>query len=318
VDLFFLLSGFVIAHAYNGRLGGGMTLLTFVRIRLIRLFPVYLIGTGLGLAYFLLRMRLEPGKPIGLVYLGRETLLSVLMLPQIGKATLPGLYPFDPAAWSLFLEVLANIAYAAVFRLITTRRLMIFVAASGVLLAWISWPHGSLDIGMSTETILGGAVRCGFGFSLGTLLYRLRPKRQIAPPEVGLYLALLVFATHPTPSLRWGYDLAAAFLVFPILMMISTHTKVGRRQAAFEFGALLSYPIYLLHTPLLLIGLGIYKALTHADPAGAVPFAGLAVIAVVFVASYVTASWIDLPVRRFLTALAARRRGRSPAAAPVA
>jgi peptidoglycan/LPS O-acetylase OafA/YrhL len=137
VDLFFLLSGFVIAHAYNGRLGGGMTLLTFVRIRLIRLFPVYLIGTGLGLAYFLLRMRLEPGKPIGLVYLGRETLLSVLMLPQIGKATLPGLYPFDPAAWSLFLEVLANIAYAAVFRLITTRRLMIFVAASGVLLAWI-------------------------------------------------------------------------------------------------------------------------------------------------------------------------------------
>src|SRR3569832_284109 len=39
VDLFFLLSGFVIAHAYDRKIENGMGFGTFVAIRLIRLYP---------------------------------------------------------------------------------------------------------------------------------------------------------------------------------------------------------------------------------------------------------------------------------------
>ena len=58
VDLFFLLSGFVIAHAYDRKIENGMGFGTFLAIRLIRLYPLYLAGTLLGFFYLLIKNRL--------------------------------------------------------------------------------------------------------------------------------------------------------------------------------------------------------------------------------------------------------------------
>jgi peptidoglycan/LPS O-acetylase OafA/YrhL len=44
VDFFFLLSGFVLAHAYGEKLNDGMTSCQFMRCRLIRLYPLYLLA----------------------------------------------------------------------------------------------------------------------------------------------------------------------------------------------------------------------------------------------------------------------------------
>ncbi|WP_286772069.1 acyltransferase [Sphingomonas sp. 66-10] len=55
VDLFFAMSGFVLANAYDARLAGGMKAGAFLRARLIRLFPFYLFALLLStieLAYF--------------------------------------------------------------------------------------------------------------------------------------------------------------------------------------------------------------------------------------------------------------------------
>ena len=49
VDLFYLVSGFVVAHAYRDRLAAGGFVWTFVKTRIIRLYPLYLFGLGLGL-----------------------------------------------------------------------------------------------------------------------------------------------------------------------------------------------------------------------------------------------------------------------------
>jgi len=306
VDFFFLLSGFVIAHAYNRRLAEGMSVTSFFRIRLIRLFPIYLLGTVLGVLYVLLRMHVEPGKPVDMLDLGRATLMSAFMLPQMWKSSFPGFFPFDPAAWSLFFEILANIAYAATFRLITTRRLVIFTSLAGLALACTTVVRGSLDIGMTPDTFWSGALRCAFGFGLGTLLYRFRPRRLVAPPEAGIALTFVVFLLQPSLAQRWVYDLCAVLVAFPALLMMSAHTDVGRRRGVFELAALLSYPIYLLHPPLIVIGEGLYKALRHADPALGRPAFGVAMLVVVLLASYVAARWADAPARRFLSACAAK------------
>jgi peptidoglycan/LPS O-acetylase OafA/YrhL len=50
VDFFFILSGFVLAHAYEDRLLAEMTPTQFLCLRLIRLYPLYLIGTLIGIA----------------------------------------------------------------------------------------------------------------------------------------------------------------------------------------------------------------------------------------------------------------------------
>lgn len=44
VDFFFILSGFVLAHAYGLRLREGLTAIQFMTIRFIRLYPLYLLA----------------------------------------------------------------------------------------------------------------------------------------------------------------------------------------------------------------------------------------------------------------------------------
>jgi peptidoglycan/LPS O-acetylase OafA/YrhL len=44
VDFFVALSGFVLAHAYGQRLRGGMPASEFMTVRLIRLYPLYLLA----------------------------------------------------------------------------------------------------------------------------------------------------------------------------------------------------------------------------------------------------------------------------------
>jgi peptidoglycan/LPS O-acetylase OafA/YrhL len=49
VDLFFLLSGFVVAAAYEHRLASGMSAARFMAIRIVRLYPLYLVGLLIAL-----------------------------------------------------------------------------------------------------------------------------------------------------------------------------------------------------------------------------------------------------------------------------
>jgi peptidoglycan/LPS O-acetylase OafA/YrhL len=44
VDLFFVLSGFVLAHAYEGRFRAGLGPAGFAAIRYLRFYPLYLVG----------------------------------------------------------------------------------------------------------------------------------------------------------------------------------------------------------------------------------------------------------------------------------
>ncbi len=62
VDLFFMLSGFVIAAAYDDRLRTGrLNSLRFMLVRYIRLWPLYLFGTLLGA--FVLYFKTIHGNP---------------------------------------------------------------------------------------------------------------------------------------------------------------------------------------------------------------------------------------------------------------
>jgi peptidoglycan/LPS O-acetylase OafA/YrhL len=55
VDFFFLLSGFVIGYAYEHRLLANLSVTGFIRIRLIRLYPLILVGTIFGFLVFCLK-----------------------------------------------------------------------------------------------------------------------------------------------------------------------------------------------------------------------------------------------------------------------
>ena len=55
LDFFFILSGFVIAYAYDDRWGKSMSSGNFFKRRLIRLHPMVVMGAVLGVITFLLQ-----------------------------------------------------------------------------------------------------------------------------------------------------------------------------------------------------------------------------------------------------------------------
>ncbi|RYE24853.1 MAG: acyltransferase, partial [Sphingobacteriaceae bacterium] len=118
VDFFFCLSGFVIAYAYDNRL---QTIGTwqFFKLRLIRLHPLVIIGSVLGLLSFVF----DPFSNLHQLYQGSKMLLmfvaSCLLIPYpLVKERYFNLFHLNPPSWSLFWEYMANIAYAlALYRL---------------------------------------------------------------------------------------------------------------------------------------------------------------------------------------------------------
>src|SRR6185436_7513530 len=74
---------------------------------------------------------------------------NAFMLPAPFTDAEAHLYPANPPAWSLGLEILANLVFAAVAPKLTTRRLAAFVAVSAVLMVVAVGMHGHLSVGAS-------------------------------------------------------------------------------------------------------------------------------------------------------------------------
>ncbi|MCF8483377.1 MAG: acyltransferase [Rhodospirillum sp.] len=103
VDIFFILSGFVIANAYGRKMDAGtLSLGGFFLVRLVRLYPMYVISLCLAIPAYLYGLT-EPGAPLSGMEIPVMIGLSLLILPGIYN---PGglLFPINGPYWSLFYE----------------------------------------------------------------------------------------------------------------------------------------------------------------------------------------------------------------------
>src|SRR4051794_36570022 len=175
VDFFFLLSGFVIARAYDERLQRTMTWRQFMIVRLIRLYPMLFAGTAMGAVLF-----------IAVHFQKHELSAATTLLVATGSfALIPaGLaagtvaYPLNIAAWSLFFEFAANALYGSPFGRLNNRRLTVFVCVSGVAMVPMAlWGGPYIEIGFGSPlAFLLGAVRVTYPFWIGVLLRVIRYK----------------------------------------------------------------------------------------------------------------------------------------------
>ena len=95
VDVFFVLSGYVIAFSYDHRfVGGTMTTRSFVVTRLIRLYPMYLLGLMLGVLWVLAKLR--AGLVFELVAAERIDLAILLAGSPSGLRSRPPVDAGDP------------------------------------------------------------------------------------------------------------------------------------------------------------------------------------------------------------------------------
>ena len=300
VDFFFVLSGFVIAHAYGTRLQTGMSFVAFARARLTRLYPLYLAGTALGLITVL---AVRPGLTAGPVGIAVTTLSALAMVP----AKLAGvryLFPLDNPAWSLLYELVANAVFALALGWLKPVRLLQLVVTFLGGLVLVALIHHSLSVGPKWDRIAipGALVRVGFSFFAGVLIERYRPGWSIRSDLAALGVALAPLGLCLVLPYIGGADLAIDAVLFPAIVWLGAgvqpRSRVGATGSA-EAGRL-SYAAYTLHFPiLLLMQAGLAGRLA---PAAAMALTGAAVI----VASGLATHLYDEPVRRWFTRRTAR------------
>ncbi|CAN5344381.1 acyltransferase [soil metagenome] len=316
VDLFFILSGFVIAKAYDRRFEGGMTPWRFFVIRLIRLWPLYILGTAIGLALAGLAL-LHHAHGWTWPVLATTAPFSLLMLPNPFHEVL---YPVNQPAWSLLFELLVNLAYAVFWKpLQRTGVLLAILAMAGAGLVYVVLWEGSADVGFSWPGVGGGLIRAVFGFTLGVTLRRLPPAPALPGFFAAVLMALSVLALLPDRDVAWAvpYNLAIIMLVFPVGIWIGASVRPGGGLLRLcSFLGLTSYAVYAVHRPLIVGTFSVMEVL-HIRPEAVAPWSGAAFILALIPFCWIVDRVYDTPFRAFLTRRLTRN-GLPPATQPAA
>jgi peptidoglycan/LPS O-acetylase OafA/YrhL len=338
VDFFFILSGFVIMHSYGRRLATGMSTTDYVLRRVIRLYPMAMIGMLLGAVSLYLYCRLGNGD-YSLREIGASTLSNLLLVPFLGDrsiAWLDGvsvtghLFPGNNPMWSIFFEMVASLAFIGLCRLPagTLRRTSItsflLLIVFGLFYSFMDYHTDSPSYGggWSTSSALGGFPRVFYGFTCGMLLYKvgeiplvgghvtrlLAPTGKIAalPPTLRCLLAyaLLALCLMLPIGLNGFYFLFVIALAGPLLILFASRIELrdGAMLSVSRILGWLSYPLYCLHMPVLLLT-------RYADRTyGIGRWLPTAVIffGAVFLLAWLLGKLIDEPVRGWLTGQSSR------------
>lgn len=307
VDLFFVLSGFVIANAYDKRFARGMTAWQFMLIRVVRLFPLYLLGTLLGVASAWTAWIFGQGG-LSTAALVVATVTSLFMLPSPTWKEMMVLMPINIPGWSLFFEMVANLVYAVVWRHLSIKIVLIIMVASAGGLVLAMAQHGSGNVGPVWSTFFGGFPRVAFSFFAGVVMFmmlRNRDRRATWTAYLMPLALIVLFLVHPgSGPFRYLFDLVCVFVLFPLLVYAGIRSEPPAAQL-FSFLGRISYPIYVLHFPVYLTAtrglgmLGVSPAAWH----------GIIMLGGLIVGSWALDRWFDQPIRRII----GQRVMRSPA-----
>jgi len=248
VDLFFVLSGFVLAHSYQARLDAGMTAIRFMRLRFIRLYPLYALGLAIAVAAVVFEAFCGIAPP---AWVDVAALLAVLMLPSPVYGVPAGVFPLNGPSWSLFFELMANAVMGAGWRVLTNRVLAVACVAFGASLISVTINLRNANFGDLWITFPVGFDRTCFSFFVGVLLYRLHERVPLRfNPWFVLALAGAALAYGPPQAWRAAYDLFWILCGFPLLVVGAAHVEPRRFSAVFGLLGTVSYPVYIIHDPL--------------------------------------------------------------------
>ena len=314
VDFFFLLSGFVVAYAYDDR-WDRMTVGEFFKRRLIRLQPMVVMGNIFGALMFYL----QAGPTFPLIATTPVWKLIVVML--VGCAMLPlrpsmdirgwhEMNPLDGAVWSLFFEYAGNIFYALRLRKASKRVLALLVAVSaGLLLHLVLGPRGDVIGGWMANgaQLRIGFVRLLFPFFTGMLL--MRSGWRIHVRGAFGWCSLLLLVSFGIPRLGgshhlWMNGLYEAFVimvVFPVILAMGAGGSVrdGVELKVCRFLGDISYPLYVTHYVLIYSYTG-WVIDRKPAPSISAPM-GVALFVTAVAIAYACLKLYDEPVRSWLS-----------------
>lgn len=300
VDFFFCLSGFVIGYAYDDRIAK-MGVRKFFMARIIRLHPLVIAGSILGLLAFIF----DPfgGHPelysTGKIILTFLCSILLIPLPVIADRGF-NLFSFNAPAWSLFWEYAANVVYAFVLYQVSRGYLLILTFLSAVAICFVSYRAGNLLGGWSGPTFWDGCARISYSFLAGLLIYRSNWIIKNKIGFTGLTLLLLLAFIMPFSKWNWISEPLVVLFYFPLLISLGAGATLssGLKRLC-TFSGNISYPLYMTHYAVLWMFGNYYT--THKPDTNHLAFIVIAGIFVLVGAAYLVMVFYDIPVRKYLS-----------------
>jgi peptidoglycan/LPS O-acetylase OafA/YrhL len=257
VDLFFILSGFVLTYNYSAgfsRAFGGAAYRRFLWLRLARIYPVHLLGLAawvvLAVANLILhRVQITPG------FFGMPALAANLLLVQAWSV--PMRMTWNYPAWSISLEWLAYLGFPFLVsfagRLRSVRLMAALVAAV------------ALTAPLLASTPYFHLIRIFTEFWMGSLLYYLYAR------GAGRSFPWEIIAAAALPAVIVLSDVVGEF-VLPVLVLLVYALAADRGLAARALGSGLatywgrvSYSLYIMHAAVITVLHGIIPPQRFAD-----------------------------------------------------
>jgi peptidoglycan/LPS O-acetylase OafA/YrhL len=300
VDFFFCLSGFVIGYAYDNRIAK-MGMLNFFSSRIIRLHPLVIAGSVLGLLAFLF----DPfGGHLELYSTGKIILtffcsLFLIPLPVVADRGF-NLFSFNAPAWSLFWEYVANIVYAFVLYRIARGYLLLLTLLSAVAICYVAYHSGNLLGGWSGPTFWDGGVRISYSFLAGLLIYRSNWIIKNRLGFTGLAILLLLAFVMPFSKWNWLSEPLIVLFYFPLLVALGAGAILAPDlKKVCIFSGKISYPLYMTHYAVLWMFGNYYTS--HKPGNMQLTFIIISGLILLVGAAYLVMVFYDIPVRKYLS-----------------
>lgn len=300
VDFFFCLSGFVIGYAYDNRIET-MGILEFLKARIIRLHPLVIAGSVLGLLAFLFdpfggHLELYSTGKIMLVFLCSLVLIPYPVIADRGF----NLFSFNAPSWSLFWEYIANIIYALVLYRISRRYLLVLTVLSAVAICLVCSRAGNLLGGWSGPTFWDGSARISYSFLAGLFIYRSNWIIKNKLGFIGIGLLLLLAFIMPFSKWNWLSELFVVLFYFPLLIALGAGSALSPRlKKVCMFSGQLSYPLYMTHYAVLWMFGNYY--ISHKPAATQLTFIIITGVLILVAAAYLVMVVYDIPIRKYLS-----------------
>jgi peptidoglycan/LPS O-acetylase OafA/YrhL len=309
VELFFVLSGFVIYNAYAASITTAQQLWRFQLLRLGRLYPVHLL-------FLLFYLGVEVTKYLAYVKMGATTtntpfrengltafLQQILLLHAVGPTG--NSQTFNIPSWSISVEFYTYLLFGAVVLVAKSKRNYLF-ATLFLLSITLLASHAALGF--------SDLLKCTTGFFLGCLIGVLNARADMRVPASLSALALIALAVF----LQFKSVLEQDLLIYAcsaLLILGLVRSQRGLVKRVLNWRVLtwlgtISYSIYMAHSAVLWVLNQLLRGIlqpnaftgTVTTPQLSAPAAAVVItiaILVVLAASQLTYMWIEKPLREW-------------------
>jgi peptidoglycan/LPS O-acetylase OafA/YrhL len=304
VDLFFVLSGFVLAHVYGPQVESRTFHYgSFLWARLARIYPLHL----LCLAAMILVW--AAGRAVGATFEPSafdtgQIIHHVLLIQAWGTVASDG---WNFPSWSISAELFAYLLFPLLFAAVALlRRAPVAALAASIALTFAgSFWFARSGVDFHNLTWQGGALRIVPSFLAGCALWQIG--RTMAPMAPSLALGGVA------GSVAWiavtselGLSSAVIWLGLVALVFFVAATATGGRpilaSPRWVWLGEISFAVYMIHLPVDIIYYQVLERLIGTPTGLTAVAAGAGAFLAVLVAAAASYAWFERPVRQWMRA----------------